>query len=501
MSAQFDHCKKSVSQAPFRAAPSRLLQRRVPRAGSTSAAQPASPAYSRFGHDFSQVLVSGALSDWLPSVQGNISGVPVHYPSPLADQSGARALTSDDGIHLSPGAGSLPRAELDAVLAHESVHAAQQAGGRGSGETRQLESEAHGLAPQILAGRAIDPRFHAGAGTVLTETPAEQAAVEAAKKRIAVLSTYVDEYAAREGRRIRTAKERDPLLKKRTAMDEQTLDPTRGRVEVARMAKLNRAPLDIQISADEVRFVIKFQVRFEDQSMSGRFGELKSSLEEGVRMIWNQKLQGMALGGRKFVVEPQVTLISSTAARDKNYWLITVRPTGDNKKVSYPGCTLDQPPGDVPTSVTDPLCDGGVMSIPPTHVTKPDIFGHELMHLFGLIDRYYLAISQIPGKKDVVEEIPSRPTGGRPDPLGGQKGKVLAEDLAFLFDRLGVYEMEENRGLETLRKLEAQGLTLGTVLGEIHRQQDIIRNGGKKPTLIRPRTDFKDKMIRDAENL
>src|SRR5437764_3662127 len=92
----------------------------------------------------------------------------------------------------------------------------------------------------------------------------------------------------------------------------------RGAIEAARIAKLNRAPLSIQINDDEVRFVVKFQVRFEDASMSSRFGDVKSNLEKGIQQTWNQKLKGEVFGGRKFVLEPQVSLVSTTAARDQN---------------------------------------------------------------------------------------------------------------------------------------------------------------------------------------
>ena len=77
----------------------------------------------------------------------------------------------------------------------------------------------------------------------------------------------------------------------------------------------------------------------------------------------------------------------------------------------------------------------------------------------------------------------------------------MDEDLTFLFDRLGVYTMEESRGLDTLRQLESQGLGLNGVLAEIKRQQEIINRGGSRPTLFKRRTDFNDKMTKDAENL
>jgi hypothetical protein len=499
MSAQFEYGKKPELKRHGTSSDCGLLQRKA----SLSAREKKADAHpNRAPHgDLTGVPAVGSLHQWLSSEPENIADAPIHYPSPLADLHHVRALTAEDGIHLGESATNLPGPELDALLAHEAAHVAQRASGA-QADKSQLEYEAHSLAPDILAGRGVEPNFHASPGALLFDTPTERAAVEAAKKRLVLLNKYADEWAGREGRRLRTAKERDPLLAKRTKMDEGIPEPPgqRQRMETQNLQKLNRAPLEIKLSDDEVRFHVKFQVRFEDQKMAGRFSELKANLEQGIRSTWNQALKGDVFSGHKFVLEPEVTLVTATAARDKNYWLITVRPS-DSGQVSYPGCSLPQPEPGPPTSVTDSTCDGGVMSVPPLHIAKPDILGHELLHLFGLVDRYMAVYSQVPGKKTTVQLAPSRETGGRPDPLGSEKGAVLAEDMAFLFDRLGVYEMEENRGLDTLRQMEAQGLTIFHVRAEISRQEEIIKNGGRKPTLFKPRTDFKDKMTKDAENL
>jgi hypothetical protein len=463
------------------------------------------PAQVSFAHDFSRVPARGIdsdrLSDWLPAARGPLGDTPLHYPSLRADRVGARALFDTSGIHLSTAAGSLPPSQLDTLLAHEGVHAAQQRDGRSQGDTTDRELEAHALAPDLAAGRSVIPRYRAGSAPLM-DTPVENAAVAAAKKRRALLLTYADEWAAREARRLQTGADRDPLLEKRTKMDEDLPEPRgqRAKMEEDRIAKLNRLPLKIDMDDDSVTFRVKFHVRFENPSIASRFDELKGSALDGIKMVWEQRLKGVLLGGRKFTIEPDFKLISTTAARDPNYWLITVRPN-DGDVATYAGCTLDKTEPGVPTSVTDPLCDGGVMSIPPLHVGRPSILGHELLHLFGLLDRYIAVISKTPGKKTIVETAPSRETNGRRDPLGGEQGTILAEDLAFLFDRLGVYEMAQNRGLDTLRALEKQGLTIYAVRAEIYRQEEIIKRGGKQPLLYKPRTNFNDKMIRDAENL
>jgi hypothetical protein len=423
-----------------------------------------------------------------------VGDIPIH---------GARAANDAEGIHLAPGAAGLPAKELDALLAHESVHAEQRRAGRRTAPAEEVELEAHRLAPEALAGRPVEPRLRPQPGVVLFDTPAEQAAVAAAKKRLALLETYEAEWEAREARRIHTARERDPLLAKREAIEKEGLgglEPvSRGTLEAERIPKLNRRPLEIAITDDMVKFKVKFHVRFEDPKLEPRFGKLKATVLEGIRTTWTQSLHGDVFGGRQFTIEPEFTLVSSKAARDRNFWLITVRPNDDDV-ATYPGCTLDPTTQGVPTSVTDPLCDGGIMSIPPLHVEKPDVLGHETLHLFGLLDRY-LSLTGTGPKPTDLGAINVRETGGRPDPLGGDKGKILAEDVAFLFDRLGVYEMEENRGLAALRDLEKKGLTIYDVRAEMMKQRDIIDRGGKRESLIKERKDFRDKVLKSAEDL
>jgi hypothetical protein len=204
--------------------------------------------------------------------------------------------------------------------------------------------------------------------------------------------------------------------------------------------------------------------------------------------------------GKRFEVIPEVTLIDEKAKHDQNYWLIFVRER-DESKVEYPGCQLDDP-GATVAAVTDPTCDGGVMNLPPRGITKPDLIGHEMQHLFGLVDRY-LMLQHIKddGTTETSTSATRTPGNGRLDPLGAEKGRVLPEDLAFIFDNLGVYDLEAYRGLATLERLEKQGLGIGDVTIMIERQKEIIRVGRDPRSLIRPRTDFNDKMFKNAENL
>ena len=96
---------------------------------------------------------------------------------------------------------------------------------------------------------------------------------------------------------------------------------------------------------------------------------------------------------------------------------------------------------------------------------------------------------------DRVETSPTRSPGNRRDPLGNEKGVILDEDLAFIFEGLGVYELELNRGLETLRRLEEKGLDISTVERRLEKQKEIVKCNCDSDTLIQPRTNFNDQII------
>jgi hypothetical protein len=342
-------------------------------------------------------------------------------------------------------------------------------------------------------------------------SPYDRVVVERARQRLVLLQRFIAEWTAREARRSRTERERTPMLERRSRMDREGSDPgeavspgARTREETRNLGRLNRLPLDIQISEHEVRIGINFHVRFEDPRLASRLGDLRNGLQAGVDLIWNQPLGGEVFGGRRLVLVPNLTLVSQMAARDPNFWLITVRPTDEvrgSDLVIYPGCVAQHVPERTPTSVTDSTCAGGVMSIPPAHLTRGSVLGHELLHLFGLVDRYALIESIAPTGERSIRLDPTRATGGRRDPLGAESARILPEDLSFLFDRLGVYEMEESRGLAALRQLEGQGLSIGSVTAEIHRLQEIIRLGHDPRSLLPVRRDFNDRISSDAQDL
>lgn len=205
-----------------------------------------------------------------------------------------------------------------------------------------------------------------------------------------------------------------------------------------------------------------------------------------------KNLEGV-FAGRPFTVVPKLTLIDLSTPRDQKFWLITVRKVSTGVPVTYPGCTLEQPDPRFATSVTDPMCDGGVMSIPPAHITKAGVLGHELMHLFGLVDRYAL-VTHVPdvGKPTSIL-VPARETPGRRDPLGGEDAPILREDLSYLFDKLGVYRRESDRQAGGLNSVET----------EVRRLRRIIELGYDPDSLVRsiPPKNFNEKIIKSAEDL
>lgn len=317
-----------------------------------------------------------------------------------------------------------------------------------------------------------------------------QALVSRAKTRLEILEPKL---AALEGRKLEIDTERMRMMANRDTMEKDSAPfwEFKKPMELELLKNLNRLPLNITVTGNAVTFNVKFHVRFEDPAMSTKFEEVKTTLQSGIDLVWKQTLGGV-FSGRSFTIVPSVTLIDMTTARDLNFWLISVRAA--KTPVTYPGCKMEQPDPDAPpTSVTDATCDGGVMSIPPTHTNKPGILGHELLHLFGLVDRYMMATDTLPGEKPVTTLTPTRPTGGRKDPLGGEDGTILREDLAFLFDNLGVYSKEEDRST----------LGLSTLKREVMRLEEIVRLGYDPhsfiPSIIR--RDFNDKLMQDAENL
>lgn len=294
---------------------------------------------------------------------------------------------------------------------------------------------------------------------------------------------------------MRTLQERIDILRRRQELDATMVEPIPGQrapAEERLIARLNRRPLRIEVGARSVRFIVRFHVQFEDGAMGDRrFGDLERNLRAGIAQVWNHRLRGEAFGGRRFELVPHVTRVGTQAPRDHDAWLIRVSARYDGQ-VTYPGCNIDPTDPHVPTSVTDASCDGGVMLVPPSHIDRPNVLGHETLHLFGLVDRYVSQTVIRRGERPAVVNQPLRDTGGRPDPLATEAGTILREDLGFLFIRLGVYDEELSRLRANIGALERRAMRL----------REIVRLG-RRPSLIDsviPR-DFNDRSLDSVRDL
>lgn len=400
---------------------------------------------SRFNYDFSDVKIHDD-----------------HSSAEKADSINALAFTSGNNIFFNEGQYDTSSDSGKKLLAHELTHVVQQ-------NTSNTDASLIQRQPK--------------------DTPYDKALVERAKKRLAFLKPKLDYL-----RSIKTAIDID---KTRAMGERQQLDAKsmqvdwkeRAAKEEDNFSKLNRQPIDIILTDDAVLFKVKFQCFFNNPKAQN-FGVLKRSVADGINLVWNQTLASGIFKGRKFSIVPEVELINSLQDRTSDHWLIEVR-SSDTAPVNHPGCSLPQPSPGIPTSVTDPLCDNGVMNIPPLHTSMPGIIGHEMLHLFGLFDRY-ISVNQIKGGKVVgFVLVPTRETGNRKDPLGGEDATILIEDLNYLFLKLGVYDKEEARS----------GSMLSLVEREVMRLEKIIQLGYDPDSLIKVREDFRDKIMDSANDL
>jgi hypothetical protein len=328
------------------------------------------------------------------------------------------------------------------------------------------------------------------------DSPHDKMVLERAKKKLEILEPKL--IALRDAKlNIETEKLR--VLDDRKKIDDPQTDPTvkvKWKMEEQNMNKLNKTPVQTILSEKEIVFKVKFQVFFEDNKMKTQFNLLKNTLQAGINLIWNHTLGKGIFSGRKFSIVPEVNLIDTLSKRSHDFWLIEIRKT-DKSKVFHPGCSMADPGPGLPTSVTDPLCDGGVMNIPPAHIKNAGVLGHEMLHLFGLIDRYVMVTeTKPPAKKGAKPEtkvtlIPLRETAGRKDPLGAEDATILWEDLAYIFSEMGIYSEAISKMTPSLSILES----------EVRRLRNIIDHGCDPDSLIRIRENFEDKVIKTAEDL
>lgn len=354
-------------------------------------------------------------------------------------------------------------------MAHETVHAAQQSRTGGPFFSRDLlEAEAQLLAPELQSGRAVWPRLCAPASMVLADTPKEPTEAELEELRkidrqeLIDARTRIAELRARQRRYRAIAKAREPLRDLRKSLDKSDIT---GQLDVldpeGDIRRINPLPVSVETTSDLVRMTVRFQVMFDgrtDKEAQALFPTLKASLQTGFTAAWNQTLTMGPFAGREFELVPDVTLVPDGSKRNPSYYLIQVRPK-DLDTPMYQGKPI--PGADiatkVPTSITDPERDSGVMSIPPSHIQKPDVLAHETAHLFGLVDRYVLKTE---GKRTKTVPMRTYQKGEkRVDLLAGKErwldepashsGEVIfQEDLDVVFENMGVYDVEAQRGSE-----------------------------------------------------
>jgi hypothetical protein len=448
-------------------------------------------------------IPAAMLADWLPQTRGTAAeSVPVLAASPIADQNQANAVTLGQMVHLSSDLSRLAPIEQQRVLAHEAVHVAQHAAPGPSASTEMLEMEAHQLSSQVIAGHRVQPQFHADAMTALADDggplPNDRIAVRNAKARREVLLRWKAIYEGSKDKDLNA--EHKKIKDRRVSLDDSmqaNLEEGKRILGVSRevkdyreeeeknLAALNKKPTTLEVTAKTIRIRVRFQVRFEgltDKQAKEKFPVLQQNLQQGISDTWNQELKGTLLPGRTFEIKPEINLVSQTAPRDDNFWLVTVRPT-DNGPMMYGNTKLGDAPDGLPTSATSARLDSGVMSIPPLHINQPVVLGHETLHLFGLADRYLIV------PKHGAFRL--RDTKGRQDPLGADedtgkpKGKILEEDLGFVLDQYDIYPTSSYKD----------------VLTELESVEKIIKTGRDPNSMINKRKDFNDKVTKQAEDL
>lgn len=458
-------------------------------------------------------ISASSLGSRLPQAHGTaVEAASLLSGSSVADEKKANAVTLGQTVHLSSAFPRLPPAEQQRVLAHEAVHVAQNLTPGPSASRPALEMEAHRLGSQVIAGHRVQPQLHADAAMALAEDggpmPNDHIAVRKAKARREVLLRWKAVYEGSKDKNL--IAEHQKIRNKRIALDDsmrKTLAKLKKfegyareveeyhREEKANIAKLNKKPVTLEVTETDIRLKVRFNVRFEganDKQAKERFPVLRRNLEQGIRDTWNHKLKGTLLPGRALEVIPEINLVPHDAARNHDFWLVTVRPA-DKSPMVYDGAEL--PAVQRPTSVASAQLDGGVMTIPPSHVHLPAILGHETLHLFGLADRYV----ELPD--DGIFSL--RETEGRSDPLGVHRkkdeltgkeedikyplpsGKILEEDLGFVLDQFGIYP----------------GIPYSDVLLELRAVDKIISTERDPDSLIRKRTNFNDKIDEQARNI
>jgi hypothetical protein len=97
-----------------------------------------------------------------------------------------------------------------------------------------------------------------------------------------------------------------------------------------------------------------------------------------------------------------------------------------------------------------------------------------------------------PGRKTSYYSETKARNGRSQRPVGwrGREG-VLEEDLGYIFSEFGVYEKEKDRSAPQLAIVE----------NEVMRLREIVKTGCVPESLIKPREDFRDKIIKSVKTI
>ncbi len=413
------------------------LQRK---AAGGAAAESAAPAASSLGD---HLPLRGPLAPLAKTAVQPVAG--------LVEDHQALAQARNGGIEVDASMAGAPAGDVRSLLAHEAIHVAQQSRTEHPAPASVLETEASRLSGHVLAGRPVWPVLSGRAAMPLRQPPGkpkEPSAQElrdlddAWKKAMGPKKIKLDHLKAQLNylQQLRKLiRERQPIETQRSKLDTpNTHNRFQSDSETNQLTQksVNRRPIKTHVTQPqeetpgEIDITVNVQARFlgrKVEDVKTDFEKLRTSLATGMHKIWGQTLAGMPslVKDYEFNVSPAVTLVDAAAPRDNDFWQIEVDPA-------------------TPRAHTEAMESPGVMHINSSDISKPDTLGHESLHWFGFLDRYY--DNPNTGHSESIRGTPTRSKRGagtgvmRDDPLDTGKGPILTEDLEYMFARSRVYE-------------------------------------------------------------
>src|SRR5579864_4607381 len=289
-----------------------------------------------------------SLGDYLPlrGPLAGFAGTSIQPVTGLAEHHQARAQARDGGIEMDAAMSGAPAGEVRELLAHETVHLAQQTGKGHPASPAQLEAEASYLSANVLAGQPVWPVLSGGAGMALKQPPGKpnEPTVEELREideayKAAMRPARIKQDHLRA--QLNYLKQLKKLIRERQAIEtsRMLLDYTtpgnaiQAGLEVGQMMAANRKPVWTHVLPPQEEFpgelelTVHFQASFLSRKMADArsdFGKLKQSLETGMGRVWGQTLGNMPslVRNYNFTVTPTVAQVDEAAPRDDNFWLI-----------------------------------------------------------------------------------------------------------------------------------------------------------------------------------